>query len=366
LLKNPPQGYNFVVSCEKNKKFLMDIFKKLKFPVWIYKNLIKKYFNVLKIVNNMHYNPSKEKIDIILSTGTMVDENKPWIIKILDSPFSMAGHDYKLFLKNLNYIRRYLESDNCKSIIVHTNAAKKGFEKYFSKKIVKKIVLVNPAIPGDIVPKKKKFGKIRLLFMGSINNPQEFFLKGGLETLETFKLVNEKYKNIELVMRCKIPSDIKDKYKLKNLIFLENFLSDEEMKKLYLSSDVLLLPGYNYFIMAYLEAFKYGIPIVALDTYGVKDFIKNGKNGFYVKPSKNLPINTPEYPANNRSKKFIEGIKKIDGKVIANLAKEVSILIENKKLREKMSKECQRLFLTKHSYRNKKKILKRIFDKAIK
>lgn len=366
LIENPPEGYEFIVDNGENKKEFINSFKKRRFIVFLYKNIIKRFFNVFKFLNNFYYKQSPENIDLILSTGSLISEKRPWIIKILDSPFSMAGNDYHVFMKNKEAIEKALSSDYCKRIIVHTKIARKYMQKYFSKKVLKKVIILTPAIPGRIKKKSYKNKKgVNLLFMGSINNPEEFFLKGGLETLETFKILSEKYKNIKLFMRCKIPKEIKDKYKMKNVEFLESFLPPKEIEKLYSKSDIMLMPGYNYFIMAYLEAFSFGIPIVALDTYGVSEFIINGKNGFCIRPSESLPINSPEYPVNAKSTDFIRKIKEGDTSVIEELAKKAGILIENRKLREKMGKESQRMLKEGYSFEKKRRILKKIFDEAI-
>src|SRR6185437_5748028 len=98
------------------------------------------------------------------------------------------------------------------------------------------------------------------------------------EALETFKILNEKYDNARLVVRCKMPVGLKEQYRMKNVEFLENQLEFEELKKLYANSDALIMPGYGgYSIMAYLEAFSYGLPIIALDSYGTSEFILEGK-----------------------------------------------------------------------------------------
>ena len=122
----------------------------------------------------------------------------------------------------------------------------------------------------------------------------------------------------------------------------------EDIKKIYRESDVLLMPGYGgYFIMAYLEAFSYGLPIIALDTYGVSEFVIPGKTGFTVKPSANAPVNVPEYPANTRSKKFIEMIKEKDPKVINDLVNKCELIIKSPELLKKMSVESQEDFSNK-------------------
>ena len=367
LIDNPPSGYEFIVNDNKEKKSQIDSLKKYRIIKYLYKNIFKKTFNVFNLINKIYYALSPKDADIVLSTGVVVNEKKPWIMKILDTPFGMAGNDYDVFIKNKEEIEKALSSEYCKRIIVHTERAKEHMKNYFSKNVTDKIIKLNPAIPGKITERKDRDDKnVNFLFMGSINNPDEFFMRGGLEALETFKILCGKHKNINLNVRCKVPEDVKEDYKADNINFLENSMEYEEIKKLYQKSDVLIMPGYGgYFIMSYLEAFSYGLPIVALDTYGCDEFIIGGKTGFTVKPSEKVPINDPSYPANTRSNNFIKSIEEKYPEVINALVEKCSILIDDQKLRKKMSKDCQIAFQTKYSFDKKIENLKDIFDDAL-
>lgn len=367
LINNPPEGYEFILKDNWGRKNILTFLKKSKIATYLYKEIFKKVFNVFTLVNKVYYDKSPDNTDLILSTGTVVTENKPWIMKILDTPFSMAGNDYNLFIKNKDKIEGALTSDYCKRIIVHTESAKEHMNKYFSKKVMKKVIKISPAIPGTIAPRKKRGdNEVRFLFMGSINNPDEFFMKGGLEALETIRILSESYPNVNLKVRCKLPAEIKEQYNLPNVIFLEDQMDSEEIKRLYRESDVLIMPGYGgYFIMAYLEAFSYGLPIIALDTYGVNEFIKEGETGFIGEPSRSAPINVPEYPSNTRSQDFISMIKEKDPEVIKSLVEKTSIIVENPELLEKMGTACQRAFAGKYNNEKKLAVLKGLFDEAL-
>lgn len=366
IINRPPQGYEFVVNSGDGRKKFLNRLKKSKTVSYIYKNIIKNTFNVLPLVKRMYQGKSAPDTDLILTTSSVITEKKPWILLILDSPYSLAGNDYKLFMKNKASLEKALASEYCKRIIVHTEACANLMKQHFSPEVCAKIALIRPAIPLTINSKaKKKTKEVTFLFMGSINNPSEFYLKGGLETLETFKKLSESHKNVRLIVKCKVPNEVKEKYMLPNIEFIEGMISTEEVNNLYKRSDVLFLPGYNYFIMAYFEAFSFGVPIMSLDTYGVSEFIEQGKNGFYVKPSSMIPMSDPSYPANNRSEEFIEAIKNIDPRVIQELANVASTLIKSTKLRSKMSKETLAIFKKKYSFERQNKELKEVFDEAL-
>lgn len=367
LFANPPKGYEFIVSSKKDTENLIGKLRESKFASFLYKKIIKHYFNTQPILNKVYSTKSTPDTNLILSTTTTISENKPWILLVLDSIYCLSGMDYNLFLKNKDKFEKDLENKNCKAIIVHTHDSKKLIEKHFSKRISKKIILVTPGIPikqSEINTEDRK--DFNLLFMGSINNPQEFLIKGGLEALEVFTFLNKKYPNIKLTMKCIVPEEYKIKYKNENINFIDSMISEEEVNKIYADSDILLSTGASYFIMAYFESFSHGVPILGYDTFGVSDFIFPGKNGFIVKPSKNLLINKEDYPANVRSEEFKNSIKNIDNEVIKNLASKIELLINNRDLRFKMKKETLEIFKDRFTIEKQNKSLKVIFDKALK
>lgn len=367
MFSHPPKGYEFIVSSQKDTENLISKLRASKTASYIYKSIIRKYFNVLPILNKIYTSKSPENIDLILSTTTVIKENKPWILLVLDSIYCLAGMDYNLFIKNKLRLQESLENDNCRAIIVHTHDSKKLIEKHFSDKVKRKIILVTPGIPSKkLITHQKPNKDFNLLFMGSINNPHEFLIKGGLEALEVFALLNKKYSNIKLIMKCLVPEEYKLKYRNDNITFIDSLISEEEVEKIYEKSDLLISAGCGYFIMAYFEAFSHGLPILAYDTMGVSDFVFPGKNGFIVSPSKNLLINAEDYPANVRSEEFKNSIKNIDPQAIINLADKAEILIKNKDILNKMKIQTKKIFNDNFSIENQNNQLKNIFDKALK
>src|SRR3989344_8588783 len=306
-IQHPPRGYQFIATDDLQRKQLVSSLRKNPLLVFIYKRIFKRLFNVLPLLNRVYYKPSPPETDLVISNGTLVDEQKPWILETLDAPQSLGGNDYRIFLKNIPRIENALLSHYCKRILVHTDACKKEFEKYFSSNVIEKILKVTPGISGsDEIRRPVRRRTLTFLFMGSINNPSEFYIKGGLEAFATFQKLVVQYPYARLVVKCFVPPEIKEQYKdVPHIEIIDRNLSDSEMEKLYLDSDVLLMPGHGYYVMAFLEAFSYGLPIISLDTYGVSEFVKDKINGFVIRPSMQIPYSDPEYPVNVRSEKFI-------------------------------------------------------------
>ena len=122
------------------------------------------------------------------------------------------------------------------------------------------------------------------------------------------------------------------------------------------NSNLFLYPSsVDTFGFSLLEAMSFGLPTITINTWGTKsrkEIIKNKKTGFIFEVKEKLSF---------------DKIGQKEKKVIKKLVENMSKLIENKKLREKMSKECiKEIKSGKFSIKERNKKLKRIYQEAIK
>lgn len=366
LTSNPPEGYTFILPPPQLQESSVQKMAKNKLLKWIYKKILKNSANVFPLLMKSHHLDTPPEASLIISTGPIIEEQLPWILMLLDSPFSIGGNDYYVFKKNLERITKALRSPFCKRIIVHTTHSMAIMKRFFPEDILTKTILVRPAIPLTLPLKKKKPSKtVQFLFLGSINNPGEFLMKGGIEALKTVQLLAQRGDPVELTVRCKVPEKIKKEYSFPYIRYIESFIPSEELAALYDRTDILLMPGYGgYMIMAYFEAFSRGIPIAALDAFGVSDFIQPGINGFIVQPSTEAPTSVEAYPANVRSPSFEKTIRAGDPIVTERLANELEKVIWDRKKLAIMQKNAYDLFKETCSFEVQNKNLKTIFDEA--
>lgn len=364
MTEYPPEGYEFIIQKIEKSNFLSKI-KQSKFVQWAYKELIKPLTGSLAF-NHLNYAPQiPEEADLVFS-NQILNINKPYVLDIIDQPSCMVGYDYDFFTNHIKGIEAKLLSKYCKKIIISNETSMKIMHKTFSKKVLKKTVLVHAAIRDPVFKKNYNKNEIQLLFMGSIANPQDFYPKGGLEALESFKRISEDFPNIKLIVRCKLPDIVRDKYKsTKNLTILEYQLSKEEWQKIIKDTDICLNLGHHYPLMANLEAMSYGIPIIALDTWAVRDYLDDSC-AVIIKPSEKIKAySKPEYPLNLRSNNFFKEVWNFDDRVISEISSAIIKLANNNLLREKMGQAGKERIKNDFSIEEKRKKLKIIFDKAL-
>ncbi|MBT7237650.1 hypothetical protein HN865_02225 [Candidatus Woesearchaeota archaeon] len=187
LLTSPPEGYSF---SQPNINF--GVFSRLK-SYKIIKTIYKKITQLLRINFSqkiIDLQKSQKNSDLIFSTGVLYKGNSPWVLDLLDVPQSLTGYNYNLFVNSTKKITHFLLRDNCKAIICANKTCWDIMENNFSKRVIDKMVLIHPGLnlPKDTFDKKSKNPKdIQFLFMGSLTNPDDFLIKGGLESLEVFK-----------------------------------------------------------------------------------------------------------------------------------------------------------------------------------
>ena len=367
MIENPPKGYIFLFppSTRLKKGFRKFILNSgiLKF---IYKTIIKKFFNTFSLYQNIYSSNPPIECDLLYSPIPLII-NKKYILEILDHPAAMTGYDYNVFIKSIADIEKKLLSSYCKKIIVVNESSYQLMKKYFGPKVIKKTQLIRAGILKQTYKKNYNKNKLQILFIGSLTNPNDFYIKGGLEALESFKRISDKFDNVNMIMKCKVPKNIKKRYfSIKNLEILEDTIPSDKWVNIMKNSDILLQPGHVYPLMATLESMSYSIPIIMLDTWGVRDYLENNKNSILIKPSSKITeYNSKEYPLNIRSKKFISQIKNIDERVINNICSVLEKMINNPRLRERLGKTGKKIAETKFSFERRNKILKRIFDEAI-
>ena len=240
---------------------------------------------------------------------------------------------YESFLKYiiLFIIKLSLKSKN--TLLILENHTDKEF---FIKKIKikkSKIIVFNGA---GVDLKKFNYKKIKkkiILFPARV-----LIEKGIREFLECAQILSKKYSDWQFYIAGtlnykKNQSLFLKKSDQKNIKFLGYY---KKMHKLFNQSSIVCLPSYREgFPKSLVEASASGCAIVTTDVVGCRDAIINNFNGFLCKP-----------------------------KNVKSLVMKLDILIKNKKIREKFSKNSRKLALTKYDVKIfvKKNLLNYTFE----
>jgi len=341
LLDNPPKNVNYL--SKKTKVGMITNRKKLAL-FNLMKSGIRKPLEKSKLpILNIKKTKVNQKYDLIHCAHCLSSNNAPWVADF-ESLWQIwiSGRDTNLGRRKALKI---LKRDSCKKILAWTETTKKEIQRKFPE--IKNKIVVVPY--GMVFPKFKKIKskKIRLLFIG-----RYFYQKGGKEALEVIDRLTKKYKNVEALVISEVPSTTLKRYsKNKKIKFSGLVPYSEIINNVFPKSDIFVYPGYSdTFGFMYIEALAFGIPVLTVGGFTRKDLITEGKTGFIIK--RNF---SKWYPS-----------KKEGAVLIEQLVEKGSQLIENKKLREKMSKNCKEIVKNgKFSIKNRNKKLEEIYNSAI-
>jgi len=299
-----------------------------------------------------------QNADLTLSAFRLNLKRKPWVMLVdYMGDFCPVTYDteHLRFYKSL--IEKVLSSEYCKKIIPYSYYIKgRIFASLNCERFRDKIETVHLGVHPKNFTKKYEKDRITLLFLGTVNTAnilRSFNERGGKEVLETFAILNEKYDNLELIIRTYVPTDIRKKYsrmlKSPNVKIFDRVLPKEQFEQIMKESDILLFPSYHTPAMTILDAMSYEMPVIATNLEGIPEMVKDGETGFLIKKHRK-----PFYSID------------ADFDVVDDLVDKASILIEDSTLRRKMGLAGRKEIETgEFSIKKRNEKLKRIFDEAI-
>jgi glycosyltransferase involved in cell wall biosynthesis len=288
---------------------------------------LSKIFQALHLPRMIYLPFIKEDL-IHSSRGILILNAKPWVMDI-EHPASFSGMNLPLlkkskFLKSI--VKKKMESLYCKKIMFHCNASLEVMERLFDcSKIRNKMEVLHPATHLIKLKQKKKKNKIIILSVLSL-----FKEKGGVQALEAFKRLENKFNNVEFWLKSDVPDEYKQKYNSKNIKYFpyrEEILTREELlNKYYSQADIFLYPTFaDTFGYSLLDSMLAKLPVVSSNNFAIGEIVENGKNGFTIH-------NKLSYA----EKEYDNECLIIQEDFVRNLVEKLSILIKDSKLRRKM------------------------------
>ncbi len=327
----PNSGIDRLVSSAAKKRISYRIQHDIMNPV-LPTSLIKSYLDLLA-------RRKPEDTDLTYACEHVVLRAEPWIVDV-GSVTNLVGGRAEFFAIFKRKVESALNGDSCRGIICWSELAHKlVIDKLTAPTIREKSVVIPLAVRPRMTRRNRINANVRLLFVNSANIPGQFEIKGGLVALRVFLALKKKYPNLELIIRSDIPDPVRYQLRghMRGIRLIDHTIEWEELERLFLTSDIFLLPSHFTPGMAILDAMSYGLPVVTIDVYANSELVEHGRWGF-VAPSSDY---VPYYDRNGLPNMVLTpGFKKaasrIDANMIRSLVDHVSLLIEDESLRHRM------------------------------
>ena len=289
-------------------------------------------------------------IDLTVAVNHLVLRQEPWILEAEHVAFCLSYRGEWLDSARLRgFLEGVLASSWCRKIVSSSEAAQKNIHRYLNcERFADKLAVVPFALPvKPFTSARSDHGNVKLLFVGSINLPGRFYDRGGLQVLECFRILRQRYPNVELVVRSDVPPEVRSRFAdLSGLQILDSPIAAEAVEDEYSSADIFLSPGDHTPWSSILEAMSYELPVVATDVFANRELVRDGETGFLV-PMANAGRREPHHDE------------------VAGLVEKVSILLHDAPLRRQMGRAGRReVDKGGHSIRYRNKKLREVLDEA--
>jgi len=234
--------------------------------------------------------------DLIEATLSPIFTKNNWIYSVANfqeaMAFNFCGCPIPRSVRAA-YMQHLFLKKKFKKLIFWSEAGRKTLQTYgkiTNTRILEKSVVVYPAIrkiPENLIHYNED--SINILFSG------DFFRKGGVNVVDTFEEIQNKYENIKLILCCDEQLDfntenisIRNEYlnkikKNRRIDFRGRVSRDEMIHAILPQTDIYLLPTYaEAFGYAILEAMAYGIPVISTNIFAIPEMIEHEKTGYLI------------------------------------------------------------------------------------
>ena len=228
----------------------------------------------------------------------------PWVIEIEDTttlfaPFPridgkrvyprLLGVDGVYDSGFFPAVKALMGDESCRGIICHVRSTAESIPILFGNpKLAAKVSHIPMGI--EIPPYHKSrtdADRVTLLFTNSWHQGATgFYLRGGLDLLEAYAKLHSENKNLRLIVRSKLPDDLNRRYhriiERCNVTVIDRFLPADEIRSLFDSADIYVLPSARLHVVSILQAMAHGLAVVASDGWGISEYIDHERNGLIV------------------------------------------------------------------------------------
>jgi len=353
LINNPPEGYEFVtkkISPIVNNNFIFDKLRLQLLDRLMPLNLAKAKLDSLL---------SMPEADMIYAYNHVVFRKIPWVVHC-EWAHILVGRDLRFFPRYKERVEELLSSSYCKGIITLSTLARESIlRNYDTTNFINKIEIIPTTVKHTNYNRNYNRDSVNLLFVGSINTPEDFNAKGAADVIKAFGILKTEHKSLKLTVRAKAPKNIDG---IPGLTIIDHIISKYELQQLFRDADIFVHPAHLPTGMAIIEAMSYGLPIVtSWMGSACGEYVKDGINGLVLSKNDvsyftdNLMLTSETI---HRHKLFKHATNDLDSLVSA-----LEQLITNPNLRKRLGRNAKaEVDVGRFSIEHRNKLLKEMFD----
>jgi glycosyltransferase involved in cell wall biosynthesis len=362
LFNDPPEGYRFVTRRKISNRVADSIHSN--WNIRSSKQRVNEYFPVNMMLSRFVRRHAKPPADTVLtySESSVVFRDEPWVLWA-EVVTQVAGFSDDSLRRFRSVIERALGSPNCRGIMCHSDAARQSFLRHLQAESFGHKLRVTP--PGWRVTPYEPSARppvrpVRILFVAGNTMAFRFKIKGGVESLEAFSALRQRFPNLELVIRSDVEAEIRQRYEgMPGLRIVSGLIPYEELEGLYQKSDIYWYPAHCLNSVSMLEAMNYGLPVVTTDYYDNPEYVEDGRTGMIIPHHRYLP------PWDTSERKVRRALETPDPDFVRSLVEKTAVLIENSDLRRRMGRAGRARLEAHFSLAEKNRKYKRILDEAV-
>jgi glycosyltransferase involved in cell wall biosynthesis len=300
----------------------------------------------------------------------------PWVLEIEDPttlffPLIQNGRTSDLHLRGSPYfpiMKAVLEADHCKAILTHIKSTAELIPALFQSEVIRNKIVCAPL--GVKLPARwqrhdnQPDEPIDLLFTTSWVQGN-FFVRGGLDVLEAFAILRERYPQLRLTLRTTLQGMSAHYHRIIEtgwVRVITRFVPPDEMADLYARSHIYVLPACRVHIVSLLQAMSHGLAVVTSDGWGIEEYITHERNGLIVtgRYGKSSWADTEA----GQLREDYDVTTCPDPEVVAGLVEAVSRLVEDRELRARLGRTARADVEAKYNLPQWNQALKAAFDLA--
>jgi glycosyltransferase involved in cell wall biosynthesis len=336
---------------------------------------------ILRFLRSRHYQSQVQLGNyrglVFLTSMPYTYGQNPWIVEIEDPttlfyPHIQNGQTCSLDFAGTPYfpiVKTLLESDQCKGILTHMESTARMVPTLFGSDKIREKVCYAPL--GVKLPRRWQrhadrddSGTINLLYINSWCQ-LNFFVRGGLDILEAFSILRERYPQLRLTLRANLPGMDDHYYEIIEsgwVRVIDRFLPAREMEDLMAESHIFLLPAARVHVVSLLQAMSYGLAVVTSDGWGIEEYVNHERNGLIAKGRYGKASWADEQAGVLRED--YETMLVPDPEVVNGLVEAVSRLVEDRHLRQRLGRTARQDVQTKFSLERWNQRLKEVLERT--